>query len=191
MTRRIGSAPPIYLWWLGAEASPDGLLGLVGTHVERAFGLAVRRWRGAERPTGAFDARRGQTLSTGILEWLRASGPAPAYKLLGITDADLFIPILTFVYGEAQLGGRTAVVSTARLAPAGVVRDDDRLLAARLVKEAVHELGHTFGLVHCADARCVMSRSASLTDVDVKGAGLCQDCWTRYLDLREGTEEPS
>jgi len=191
MTRRIGSAPPIYVWWLGAEASPEGLLGLVRTQIERAFGLGVRLWRGVERPTGVFDPQRGQTSSTGVLEWLRATGPAPARKLLGITDVDLFIPILTFVFGEAQLGGTTAVVSTARLAPAGVVRDDDRLLAARLVKEAVHELGHTFGLVHCADTRCVMARSASLTDVDVKGAGLCQDCWTRYLDLREGAEEPS
>ena len=73
-----------------------------------------------------------------------------------MTDADLFIPVLTFVYGEAQLGGRAAVVSTARLA-VEQGRHDPALVAERIVKECVHELGHTFGLLHCDTPGCVMT----------------------------------
>ncbi len=185
MTRKGRSTPAIYVWWLGSGPSPDGLVASVGRHVEHVFGLGAAVWTAPDRPTRAFDPLRGQHSSTRILEWLLEQGPAEARKLLGVTDMDLFIPILTFVFGEAQLGGRASVVSAARLAPAGLVRDDDRLLAARLAKEAAHEVGHSFGLVHCDDRRCVMSRSASLIDVDVKGGGLCHDCWTRYLDLRD------
>jgi archaemetzincin len=108
--------------------------------------------------------------------------------VVGVTDMDLFIPVLTFVFGEAQLGGRAAVVSTARLMPDGGMMLNGRLLVARLAKEAVHELGHSFGLTHCDESHCVMSRSTSLIDVDTKNGGLCHDCWTHYLELREGAE---
>jgi archaemetzincin len=101
-----------------------------------------------------------------------------------VTDVDLFIPVLTFVFGEATLDGDVAVVSTARLAD----ENGDRYLAARLAKESVHELGHTFGLIHCGDARCAMARSASLAHVDVKRAALCGDCRVRLRErqLRGG-----
>jgi archaemetzincin len=186
MTRR-GGAPDrsIYLWWLGAEAEPEGLFDVARAHVARAFGMTTRVWHGRERPSHAYDARRNQYSSTHILEWMLQTGPVEPHKILAVTDLDLFIPVLTFVFGEAQLGGRTAIVSTARLNPTPAPMRSERLLAVRLAKEAVHELGHAFGLVHCDVARCVMSRSASLLDVDAKGVGLCQDCWTRYLDLRE------
>ena len=69
--------------------------------------------------------------------------------MLGVTDRDLFIPILTYVFGEAQLGGRAAVVSTARLVE-DVELFGPQLLVERLAKEAVHEVGHAFGLLHCA-----------------------------------------
>jgi len=185
MTKRERATPAIYCWWLGLGPSPDGLLEAVRGHVEHVFGLGAVLWDAPARPSHAFDPRRGQHSSTRLLEWLLERGPSEARKLLGITDVDLFIPILTFVFGEAQLAGRASIVSTARLAPDGVARDGDRLLTARLAKEAAHEVGHSFGLVHCDDRRCVMSRSASLIDVDVKGGGLCHDCWTRYLDLRD------
>lgn len=178
--------PSIYLWWIGAEAPPGGLLDEIRPQVARVFGLTTRLWRGRERPAHAFDPVRNQHSSTRILEWLATTGPGDVHKVLAVTDVDLFIPVLTFVFGEAQLGGHAAVVSTARLvAPDSPVPPGGRLLAARLAKEAVHELGHSFGLVHCDLVRCVMSRSSSLLEVDAKHGGLCQDCWTRYLDLRE------
>jgi archaemetzincin len=192
MTRKAGAADPsIYLWWIGAEAPPGGLLDEVRAHTGRVFGLTSRLWRGHERPPRAFDPARNQSSSTRILEWLVTAGPGEAHKVLAVTDMDLFIPVLTFVFGEAQLGGHAAVVSTARLVPSGSpIARGGRLLAARLTKEAVHEIGHSFGLVHCDLVRCVMSRSSSLLQVDAKSGGLCQDCWTRYLDLREHSGGP-
>jgi archaemetzincin len=94
-----------------------------------------------------------------------------------VTDADLYIPILTFIFGEAQLGNTGAVVSTHRLRPEfyGMPKDH-RVLQGRLLKEAIHELGHTFGLHHCPDYRCVMSASHSVERIDLKQADFCEVC---------------
>jgi archaemetzincin len=105
--------------------------------------------------------------------------------VLGFTDQDLFIPILTYVFGEAQLGGSAAVVSTARLGE-GTDRFGRRLLVERLAKEAVHEVGHAFGLVHCGHEHCVMSRSPAVREVDEKGGGLCAECRAQLEDLSGG-----
>jgi archaemetzincin len=152
-------------------------------HVGRAFGRPVQTWNGEARPLEAYDARRKQWYSTRILRWLLEAGPGRG-KVLALTDQDLFIPILTFVFGEAQLDGGAAVVSTARLldpAAAG----DRRVVMERLAKESVHELGHAFGLVHCGTPGCVMGRSASVRDVDLKRGDLCPDCRTRLAE-RDG-----
>jgi archaemetzincin len=111
-----------------------------------------------------------------VVQWIARSGP-PQGKVLGVTDADLFIPILTFVFGEAQLGGRSAVVSTARLAEPGL--PDERIVMERLAKESVHEMGHVFGLLHCDVPGCVMGRSSSVRDVDKKRGDLCPTCRER------------
>ena len=88
-----------------------------------------------------------------ILRSLLNLKPEGENRLLGITDVDLFIPMLSFVLGQAQLGGPTAVVSVARLRQEFYgLPPDLPLLRARAVKEAVHEIGHTFGLTHCADS---------------------------------------
>ena len=151
--------------------------------VGRAFGRPVQTWDGAARPLEAYDARRKQWYSTRILRWLLEAGPGRG-KVLALTDQDLFIPILTFVFGEAQLDGAAAVVSTARLfdpAAAG----DRRVVMERLAKESVHELGHAFGLTHCGTPGCVMGRSASVRDVDLKRGELCPDCRARLAE-RDG-----
>ncbi len=186
-----GLGRAIGVWWIGAEGPPARLLTEVRTHVARVFGLPVRLVQSPDRPAGVVDPTRHQASSTRILQWMAAAGPPGVGKLLGVTDMDLFIPALTFVFGEAQLGGRAAVVSTARLGPAGrTLAGGGPLLAARVAKEAVHELGHAFGLVHCELVRCVMSRSASLLEVDAKSGGFCEACWTRYLDLRDAWGTP-
>ena len=179
----------IALWWIGSGPAPALLTEGVAHAVTAEFGLPVKSHVPGERPVEAFDPRRGQHASGKILSWLDARTPPAARRVLGITDADLFIPILTFVFGEAQLHGRAAVVSTARLSGIDVVPAPPAVLLARLMKESVHELGHTFGLVHCRTAGCAMARSASLRDVDAKTPHLCSECRERIP--HHPREEPS
>jgi archaemetzincin len=180
----------VSLWWIGADAADGALMDVLRRQVEAAFHLRARHYHHADRPTHAFDPRRGQHSSTQILKWL-VERAAPAGRVLAVTDVDLFIPVLTYVYGEAQLGGRCAVVSTARLGLDPEALITPGLVAERAVKETVHELGHTFGLLHCDAPTCVMGRSVSLVDVDRKSATLCRGCEALYGELRrkEGHHE--
>ncbi|MDH3197348.1 MAG: archaemetzincin family Zn-dependent metalloprotease [Candidatus Krumholzibacteria bacterium] len=125
----------------------------------------------------AFDPVRRQCDSTRLLETLGREPPARGDRVIGVTDRDLFIPILTFVFGEAQLGGETAIVSLYRLRNEFYGLPPDPAAAIdRLVKECLHELGHTFGLVHCEDYGCVMHGSTSVEEIDLKGAKYCVQC---------------
>jgi archaemetzincin len=130
----------------------------------------------------AYDALRGQYHSTAILKRLRKIGATESWRLLGVTDGDLYIPILTFVFGEAQLGpanASTAIVSMHRLREEFYgLPPQPGLLADRLLKEALHEIGHTLGLRHCSDYQCVMSSSPAVENIDVKAATFCSTCAT-------------
>jgi archaemetzincin len=179
----------VYLWWIGGGLADHDLLGAIRRQAEHVFQVGARAWLGHARPTDSFDPRRQQHSSTQILKWLLDARPAHAAKVVGITDVDLFIPILTFVYGEAQLGGTAAVVSTARLLADNGFRPDPAVLTARLMKECIHELGHTFGLLHCPLPECVMARSVNLVQVDAKAPSLCHDCQVRYAEIRKQGHE--
>jgi archaemetzincin len=176
-------AADVHIWWIGADAADDRLLETIRGCAAEAFGIEARLYRHADRPHHAFDPRRGQHSSTAILKWLVARNP-PAHRTLAVTDADLFIPVLTFVYGEAQLGGLAAVVSTARLLVDQGGRLGGALAVDRIVKECVHELGHTFGLLHCDTPGCVMTRSVNVIEVDAKSMTLCGPCEARYRERR-------
>jgi archaemetzincin len=128
----------------------------------------------------ALDSLRGQYHSTEILKRLLKPVGNESWRVLGVTEADLYIPILTFVFGEAQLGPlprAAAVVSIHRLRQEFYgMPPDGELLAERLLKEALHELGHTLGLRHCHDYQCVMSSSHGVDRIDLKQAQFCPDC---------------
>jgi archaemetzincin len=134
-----------------------------------------------------FDTERAQYNSTRLLEYLKVTYSHAlhtrgrrsrfGHKTLGIAAQDLFTPILTYVFGEAELAGDVAVVSYHRLENERYgLSPDPALLRERLRKEALHELGHTYGLVHCADQSCVMHTSTYVEDIDVKGEKFCQVC---------------
>lgn len=114
--------------------------------------------------------------SAGILVALAAAAPADAVTL-GVTEKDLCLPMLSFVFGHAQLGGRVAVVSLARLRQEFYgLPPDAGLLQERAAKEALHEVGHACGLVHCTDSTCAMSLSTGVEQVDAKQAMYCGSC---------------
>ncbi len=128
-------------------------------------------------PEPARHLERGQYYSTELLARMKGIRAPAAWRLLGLTEHDLYIPTLTFVFGEAQLEGQCALVSLHRLRQEFYgLPPDPRLLYERLLKESVHELGHTFRLRHCDDYRCVMAPSHSVEWVDLKGASLCPVC---------------
>jgi archaemetzincin len=139
-------------------------------------------------PPESFEARRNQYYSTKILKEMLGNLPQDTLKLLGVTDKDLCIPILTYVFGEAQVGGTAAVVSLARLRQEHYGLTPDRpLLLERLRKESLHELGHTFGLYHCPSRDCVMHLSNTVVDVDTRGRDFCRGCHTVAVS-KTGTE---
>ncbi len=147
------------------------------TGIERVISVEITI---APRPLdidGALDVSRKQYHSTSILATLLQQSDVQTERVLGITPFDLFVPVLTFVFGQAQLNDRAAVFSTFRLHNEfyGLPRSGE-LLMGRCIKEALHELGHTFGLRHCITQPCVMNSSTYVEDIDLKPADFCLPC---------------
>ena len=144
--------------------------------LSKVFNKQVSFGKGMSEPAYAFDQKRKQYLSTAILKAMMKQKEYPPYeKVLGIVDHDLFVPELNFVFGEA--GSRAAVISLTRLRQAFYrLPQDQDLFHRRVLTEAIHELGHTYGLGHCENPRCVMFFSNSLSDTDRKGPEFCPRC---------------
>jgi len=133
-------------------------------------------------PEFALHGERRQFHSSEILNGMQDFVNGDSWRVLGVSSLDLYIPILTFVFGEAQMGGPCAVVSSHRLTQEfyGLPPDAD-LLSQRLIKEAVHEIGHTLNLSHCDDYQCSMAPSHAVEWIDLKEATLCEACQARVF----------
>ena len=129
----------------------------------------------------AFDEKRGQYNSKLILKRLTEL-PLNSLKFLAITEVDLFVPILKYVFGLAQVGGQCAIISTYRLRPPFYDHEPNQdLLMDRIGKTALHELGHSLGLLtHCRDRHCVMHSSTSIGDTDFKRSDFCPTCFELF-----------
>jgi len=128
----------------------------------------------------AFDKKRKQYRSHTILSELQgyAVKNQALHRVLGVVDADVFVPELNFVFGEADCPGKAALISLWRLRPEFYgAASDVALFSARAVKEAVHEAGHTLGLRHCSRSLCVMHFSNSISDTDIKQSLFCDQCY--------------
>jgi archaemetzincin len=153
------------------------LLPELARSLQKVFGLTVQQHPPSFDPETAFDPLRGQYDSRVLLARLLEEAPEHGQRVLGVTTVDLFIPVLTYVFGEAQLDGRAALVSMYRLdATVYGLPEDPGLLAERLRKEAVHELGHTYNLMHCDDPLCVMRSSTYVEEIDLKSDEFCRQC---------------
>jgi archaemetzincin len=159
-------------------------LETIAGNISGIYGLPVHSAHTGFDLRNAFDSARGQYNSTLMLAGLSGPKGAGSPKQIGIVDVDLFIPVLTFVFGEAELDGHSAIVSTHRLSNQyyGLRRSHD-LLLSRLEKELIHELGHTFGMYHCRQFECVMRSSTYVEEIDMKKALPCPQCTARLLEL--------
>jgi archaemetzincin len=158
----------------------DGTVEKLRDRVASVFHCPVEIGAGFGDPAQAYDRARKQYLSSGLLASLGKAKREE--RVVGIADVDLYVPRLSFVFGEARIGSGTAIVSLCRLRQEYYGLDlDEALFLERATKGIVHELGHTFGLGHCPDHNCVMHFSNSLADTDVKHAHFCDRCRPKII----------
>jgi len=152
-------------------------LDRLATAISAEFNVRCEVVPAALDPAPSFHSGRQQYYSTDLLARMQKHLTPACWRVLGVTPLDLYIPILTFVFGEAQLEGGCALVSTYRLRQEfyGLPPDPD-LLRQRLLKEAIHELGHTLSLTHCEDYECVMAPSHAVEWIDLKSSRVCREC---------------
>ncbi len=131
----------------------------------------------------AYDPERRQYHSSKLLVSLKKSKRSKRdERVVGVADVDLYVPRLNFVFGEADVLSGTVIVSLCRLRQEYYGLDpDETLFLERATKEVVHELGHTFGLGHCPNNKCVMHFSNSLADTDLKEAHFCSTCRPKII----------
>jgi len=130
----------------------------------------------------AYNPERKQYLASNLLATLSNSARERNERIAGVVDVDLYAPRLNFAFGEADVVSGTAIISLCRLRQEYYgLAPDKALFIERATKEIVHELGHTFGLRHCANPKCVMHFSNSLADTDYKELNFCNKCHPKMV----------
>jgi archaemetzincin len=154
--------------------------------IEQEFVIPVETREGHLDLSEFFDPARKQYDGNKLLKEIEIRFASENDKTLALFNVDLFIPILTFIYGQAFLKGRCGIASTYRLRNERYgLKPDDKILTERLRKEVIHELGHTFGLYHCTNPVCVMRSSTYVEDIDQKEWKFCPKC-RKELDQNKG-----
>ena len=155
----------------------EDVLRVVADSLQGILRLPIDIWDPMPIPDDAFMSSRNQYNAMAIIRYLADNHSGHNLKVIGITDKDLCNPIITYVFGEAYMGGRAAVVSSARLS---VTQSGEPVSREhffdRIVKVALHEVGHTFNIPHCHTGRCVMRASNNLAELDDKLNYLCNYC---------------
>jgi len=149
----------------------------LGEKLKSIFHCPVELKTGFSYLAHAYNPERRQYLSSDLLASLNAIPREREEKIVGIIDVDLYTPRLSFIFGEADINSGTVIVSLTRLRQEYYgLSSDEKLFITRAAKEIVHELGHTFGLEHCSNIKCVMHFSNSLADTDWKEVNFCDKC---------------
>jgi archaemetzincin len=149
----------------------------IAAHIQGILHVDVDVLASLPLPSSAFDQGRLQYSASRLLQHLETLSLSPWDKIVGVLDGDLFVPIFTHVLGEAQQGGKHALVSLYRLwIRSADAPSDLSLLMERSAKVALHELGHLYNLHHCMDPRCLMHFSGGLQDLDEAFLDYCSYC---------------
>jgi len=153
----------------------EAILETLRRRLAEAFGQGTQIGDKMPLPRENYYHSRHQYLASPLLSDIPL--PDSSNRVLGVVDVDIFAPGLNFVFGMADSVGRRALISLRRLKQEfyGLPQDEE-LFRERTLKEAVHELGHTYGLKHCSNPSCVMHFSNSLRDTDLKGWNFCPNC---------------
>ena len=155
------------------------LLEMIVNDVEREFMIPVKTREGYLDLSEYYDSARKQYNGNELLKEIEFRFASETAKTLGIFNVDLFIPILTYIFGQAFLNGRSGIASIYRLNNERYgIKKDQNIFVNRIRKEVIHELGHTFGLLHCTNSSCVMRSSTYVEDIDQKNHSLCLKCKT-------------
>lgn len=155
----------------------EGFIEQIAKGVEHEFLIPVAIREVHMDLNDFFEPARKQYNGNKLLTKVASMAPEESMKTVGLFQVDLFIPILTYIFGQAHLNGPAAIVSLYRLINVRYgMSENDMLLRERAVKEIIHELGHTFGLVHCHTPTCVMRSGTYVEDIDQKDRHLCHLC---------------
>jgi len=159
----------------------------IADDVSREFLLPVKIKDGHLDLSEFHDSARRQYNGNNLLKVLDSMFSSDSLKTLGLFSVDLFIPILTYIFGQAYLNGRTGITSLYRFNNERYgMKKDDKVVLDRFRKEVIHELGHMFGLIHCHVPHCVMRSSTYVEDIDQKGQHLCIGCRAKLQnDLKQ------
>jgi archaemetzincin len=158
----------------------DEIMEELKDRVGGVFHCTVEIKAGLSDLSQAYNPERKQYVSSKLLASLKKSEREE--RVVGIADVDLYVPRLNFVFGEADILCGTAIVSLYRLRQEYYgLASDEALFMERATKEIIHELGHTFGLEHCPNNKCVMHFSNSLADTDLKEANFCSSCRPKII----------
>ncbi len=162
------------------------LTGKVVLDVSREFTHPVELKDSSLDISRFYNPGRRQYDANKLLQAISEWAPSDEVKVMGIVRVDLYIPILTYIFGQAKLNGYTGLASLYRLRNEhyGLEADYD-LLIDRFSKVIIHELGHTFGLIHCSNPVCVMRSCTYVEDLDQKEKQFCFRCRTELNRVLE------
>lgn len=131
---------------------------------------------------GFYDEVRRQYDANKLLKEIESIDSETSTKKIGLFTVDLFIPILTYIFGQSFYQGNSGVVSLYRLRNEQYgMKPDQQLTYNRFKKVIIHEIGHTFGLIHCHVPVCVMRSSTYVEDIDQKKKYFCSQCRTKLF----------
>jgi archaemetzincin len=171
----------LYITLISFGYFDDDFLRNVAEAVKKEFLLDVNIKESHLDLSEFYDPVRRQYNGVKLVHEVENSFSSESYKTIGLFNVDLFSPILTYIFGQAFLNGRTGIASSHRLSNERYgIKTDDKLVLERFIKEVIHELGHTFGLIHCHNPTCVMRSSTYVEDIDQKDRHLCLNCRNEY-----------